>query len=456
MASRPDLDYNREFIADIKSDMPKKQIMEKWSCSSGFVVARRERHGGPRMVRVSPAQKVESAIAADDAKVEPVEFVDDSHDPEKGSSYTRMAATAWGEDDWREFLRQKGTDPDSVVFNFGVTSNPGGGYWNKLNNVRPKTAGKDGTPAWPVIRQATPILLAVQEIPSRPARDGLSLSLKCADPQIGFRALSDGTYEEFHDWRAMDVFVEVCRLEQPESIVILGDFLDLPSQGKYVQEAGFARTTQMALDAGYIFLSMLRAVCPDAEIVLIEGNHDKRMQNFIEQNALAAFGLRRAGMPDEWPVMSLQSLLRLDELRVQYMDAYPAAAHWDDDTTRNIHGTRANSKGSTMSQYANDLPHINTWAGHTHRTEIVYKTVLGHRGEPIESYAANPGCLAKTDGTVPSVHGALHVDGSSARVVEDWQQGFGALLYDGKGQSWPQVYRIREGRTLYGGKLIAA
>ena len=384
------------------------------------------------------------------------EYLNDTVDPIKGSTYTRLADTAWGEREWRDFLRLKGTDPDTVTFSFGVTSNPAGGYWNKLLNVRPKTAATGGGPDWPVIQPAAPVHVNVPNIPTRPARNGLKLSLKAADPQIGYRALPNGTYQPFHDEAAMAVFTEVCRLEQPDSIIILGDVLDLPSQGKYVQEAGFARTTQMALDTTHEWLATLRAVCPDARIVVIEGNHDKRMQTFIEQNALAAFGIRQAGTPDGWPVMSIPFLLRLPELNIEYQDAYPAATHWDDDTTRNIHGTRANSRGSTMSQYSADLPHINTWAGHTHRTEIVYKTVMGARGEPIESYSANPGCLCRTDGAVPSVHGALHGDGTSARIVEDWQQGFGALLYDGHGNSWPQVHRIRDGRTLYNGRLIGA
>ena len=345
--------------------------------------------------------------------------------------------------------------PETVTYTHGVTSDPHTGrFWNKLNNVRPIDAADSGGPAWPVIERATPTEVIVAGRPPTPARDGLLLSMKSADPQIGFRALPDGTFEAFHDWEAMMVFAEVCRQEQPESIIILGDFLDLAAQGKYTQEAGFARTTQAAFNDAHRWLAILRAACPNARIVIIEGNHDKRMQNYVEANALAAFGLTRANMPDEWPVMSLPFLLRLGELEIEYVDAYPAATHWDDDTTRNIHGTRANSKGSTMSQYSNDLPHINTWAGHTHRTEIVYKTVLGARGVPIESYSANPGCLCKTNGTVPSVHGALHADGTSASVVEDWQQGFGSLLYDGNGRSWPQVHRIRDGRAIYNGKLI--
>lgn len=376
------------------------------------------------------------------------------HDEATGvSEFSEWAEKPWGKSDFEEFVIAKGEDLANVTLAYGVTSAPNGGFWNKLM-VRPKSVSPaDIEPKWPVIQPAAPVIVRFDSRPVRPARDGLKLSLKCADTQIGFRELPDGTREAFHDWDAMNVFVEVCRQEQPETIVILGDFLDLPSNGKYIQEAGFARMTQPAIDDGHLFLSMLRGVCPNSEIHLVEGNHDKRLQNFIELNALAAYGLRRANMPDEWPVMSLQNLLRLDELDIVYYDAYPAAVYWENEDTQNIHGTRANSKGSTMSQYIHELPHINTWAGHTHRVEVIYRSVKGPRGEAIESYSANPGCLAKTDGTVPSVHSALHSDGTSAKVVEDWQQGFGSLLYSAT-EAWSQVWRIKNGKAFYNGRVI--
>jgi predicted phosphodiesterase len=379
-----------------------------------------------------------------------------THDQATGvSNFNEWGDKAWGKEDFEKFVVSKGEDLDKVTLLYGVTSAPGGGFWNKLM-VRPKAAlREDAEPAWPVVQPAAPVDIHVPAgIDLSPRRDGMKLSLKSADPQIGFRMLPDGTYEEFHDWKAMLLFVEVCRQEQPDTIIILGDVIDMPSQGKYVQEPGFANTTQKAIDETHVWLSMLRAVCPKAIIVVIEGNHDKRLQNFIQLNAMAAFGLRKANMPAAWPQLSIPNLLRLDELNIRYEDAYPAAVYWDDEDTQNRHGTRANSKGSTTSQYIHELPHLNLWVGHTHRTEITYRTVIGRHGEPLERYSANPGCLCKTDGTVPSVHGALHHDGTSARVVEDWQQGFGSLLY-GKGESWPQVHRIKDGSAIYNGRLIS-
>lgn len=372
-----------------------------------------------------------------------------------GDSYVRFSQEPWAFEDYRDFIREQGQDPDTVTFTWGWTSNPTGGFWNKLNNVRPVSATA-GEPQWPVIQPADRVLVSVPSLVTdlMPRIGGWKLSIKCADTQIGYRNLPDGTLDPFHDDKAMDLFVRVCAEYRPDKITILGDFLDLPSQGRFAQEAAFANTTQLAINRGHRFLAELRAVCPDAEIILIEGNHDLRMQRFIESNALAAFGLKQANIPESWPVMSLPFLLRTDELNITYVDAYPAATDWDNDLTRNIHGTRANSKGSTMSQYVHELPHVNTWAGHTHRAEIVYRTVLGARGEAIESYAANPGVLCRTDGAVPSVKGATGVSGIPERVVEDWQQGFGMLYYTDT-ESWPQVHRIKDGRTIIGDRVLA-
>ncbi|MBT2537211.1 hypothetical protein [Arthrobacter sp. ISL-69] len=373
----------------------------------------------------------------------------ETHRPDGTADYVRYSERPWGYEDYRKFIASTGQDPDTVTFTWGWTSNPSGGCWNKLNNVRPIMAGAETGPAWPVIQPAEPVAITVPDRPSGPAR-GMRLAIKGADTQIGYRLHPDGTMDPFHDDAAMDVFVTVCRQYQPDKIQILGDFLDLASQGRFAQEAAFAQTTQHALNAGHVFLAKLRASCPDAEIVVIEGNHDKRMQNFIETNAVAAFGLKRAGLPESWPVMSLPYLLRLDELNIQYVDAYPAATDWDNDTTRNIHGTKANSRGSTTAQYVTELPHLNTWAGHTHRVEVTYRSVTGARGQAVESYSANPGCLCRVDGAVPSVNGAIGADGSAAHVVENWQQGFGFAYYNDT-ESWPHVYRIRDGRALING-----
>ncbi|SJN20837.1 AsnC family protein [Mycetocola reblochoni] len=61
----------------------------------------------------------------------------ETHNPDGTSSYVRYSERPWGYNDYRDFIRTVGQDPDNVTFTWGWTSNPAGGFWNKLNNVRP-------------------------------------------------------------------------------------------------------------------------------------------------------------------------------------------------------------------------------------------------------------------------------------------------------------------------------
>lgn len=65
----------------------------------------------------------------------------EQHNPDGTSNYVRFSEKPWGYDDYVDFIREKGMDPDRTTFTWGWTSNPYGGFWNKLNNVRPAGAG---------------------------------------------------------------------------------------------------------------------------------------------------------------------------------------------------------------------------------------------------------------------------------------------------------------------------
>jgi hypothetical protein len=192
-----------------------------------------------------------------------------------------------------------------------------------------------------------------------PAKDAF-----CVMDLIGLLANNNAYYMPFHDEAAMDVALQITNWlyhnDRVDGVINLGDFLDLPSQGRFEQEAAFAGTTQKAFDRGHKFLQEQRAAAgPQAEIVLIEGNHDRRMEKFVMINAARAWGLKRANI-DELPVMSIPYLLRLDEIGVEYIDAYPAGSYWLTENLRAIHGSKVRSGGSTAAAYTNADPHIST------------------------------------------------------------------------------------------------
>lgn len=314
-------------------------------------------------------------------------------------------------------------------------------------------------PAWPVVQQAKPTTIKSGDRKNRAPLKGWETAVILPDPQIGYRMYENGELDPYHEEAAMDVAIQIIEYLDHEvgveQVVNLGDFLDLPQQGKYDQEPMFAHTTQLAVDAGHTFLAQQRAAAPDAKIVVIEGNHDRRMQKFITLNAMSAFGLKRANIPDSWPVMSLPYLLRLDELDIDYIDAYPAGAHWINEKLRAIHGDKVRSNGSTAAGYTNEMPHISTIFGHIHRQEIQSRTTFDRLGK-IKSMAISPGCLCRVDGAVPSVKGSTHIDGRPATYYENWQQGISVVTYKPEGSFHVELVHIDDGKTLYRGQEFKA
>ena len=312
-------------------------------------------------------------------------------------------------------------------------------------------------PAWDPVERAQPVVLAAPK-KVLPKKSKHTVHIAFPDPQIGYRDLADRK-DPYHDEAAMDVALQIAswleETDRVDTLINLGDFLDLPSQGRFDQEAAMANMTQAAFDRGHLFLQQQRqAVGPKAKIVLVEGNHDRRMEKFIAANALSAFGLKRANT-NELPTMSIPYLLRLEEIGVEYIDAYPAGAYWITDRLRAIHGNKARSNGSTAAAYTNADPHISTIFGHSHRLEIQSRTVFNRDGA-IRTTAVSPGCLCRVDGAVPSVNGSTHIDGSPAKYYENWQQGVAVITVEPDGEFYTELIQIKDGVAWFRGRKFTA
>ena len=313
------------------------------------------------------------------------------------------------------------------------------------------------SPNWKPVEKAKPVIIQAPK-PAKKLNSKHTVHVALPDPQIGFRDLG-GRLDPFHDESAISVALQITAwLEENDrldTVINLGDFLDLPAQGRFEQEAAFASTTQAAFDRGHLFLQQQRAaVGPKAKIVLVEGNHDRRMERFITANALSAYGLRRANTA-ELPAMSIPYLLRLEEIGVEYIDAYPAGAFWITERLRAIHGNKARSNGSTAAAYTNADPHISTIFGHAHRLEIQSRTVFNRDGA-IRTTAVSPGCLCRVDGAVPSVNGSTHVDGSPAKYYENWQQGIAVITVEPDGEFYTELVQIKDGVAWFRGRRFTA
>lgn len=310
-------------------------------------------------------------------------------------------------------------------------------------------------PEWPVVAQAKPTGVKAPRR-KKASRKGYKTALILPDPQIGFRATAEGL-DPFHDESAMAVAMQLVAELKPDKIVNLGDLLDLPCHGTYAQEPAFANTTQAAVDRAHAFLAAQRAVVPDADIELHEGNHDRRLPNHIQANAAASMHIRQANIPEAWPVLSVPHLLRLDELGISYIDGYPAGESWINDRLVCRHAPpKFTSAGSSALKSIED-ERVSTIFGHVHRIELVHRTRPKRDGYT-QNFAASVGCLCRIDGAVPSAKASVDTKGAPVLThPENWQQAVGVVTYeDGDKPFSLEIVPIISGQAIFRGTPYAA
>jgi hypothetical protein len=280
-------------------------------------------------------------------------------------------------------------------------------------------------PEWPVV-QPGPVVRLPKVTAAVPV-DGWQTCVVLPDIQIGYFRNAEGL-EPTHDEQALSVALSIVKAAKPSLIVLVGDNADLPELSKYRLSPAYALTTQATIDRATTLCAQLRAAAPDARIVWLAGNHEERLPNYILDNAKAAFGIRTGNTPESWPVLSMPYLCRMDEYGVEYVPGWPASHHWITPRLKVIHGDKHRSNGSTASMYLGSEK-TSVIFGHIHRREYAARTRDDHDG-PREVMAASPGCLARTDGAVPSTKGGLDLDGRPVYRSEDWQCGLAVVPFD--------------------------
>lgn len=152
--------------------------------------------------------------------------------------------------------------------------------------------------------------------------------------------------------------------------------------------------------------------------VSITGNC--RLEKNIMQNAISAYGLKSATDLNGPPLLSVEKLLGLDSLDIEYHREYPSGRVVLNDNLICIHGEIAKSEsGATVSSVVKDA-RVSIIQGHIHRYEVAYKTLWSGDGSAHIYSAASFGCLCKIDpGAVPGF-----------KAYQNWQQGVGLVHYE--------------------------
>ena len=210
----------------------------------------------------------------------------------------------------------------------------------------------------------------------------------------------------------------LCRFledEQPDRIICAGDLLDFPDISRHRTIPGdkWDASVNECLQAGYELLSDYRHAAPDAQIDLLPGNHDVRLAHKVIDQTERLWDIRAAG--EDIPALSLQKLLHLDRLHINFVDE----TDWKRAkvqinrrlTVRHGVSTKKNPGPSLLASLGHS-----TIQGHSHRTSQYFGTSWTVDG-PEFRVAAETGCLCE-------IEDGLGYAGDSA----DWQAAFLRVL----------------------------
>ncbi len=229
----------------------------------------------------------------------------------------------------------------------------------------------------------------------------------------------------FHDKRLNGLFCDWLEYNQPDQGILIGDTVDYPDVSRHRKTPEVMASLNECTQAGYDLLYGYVESSPDTDWTKLVGNHDWRLHNFIVDQAPELHDIRRASNGEKNPpILSVDYLLRLDELGIEYVE--PPYGNWElgqVNVTKHLaarHGWIA-KKGSGVTALAT-LEHLgySVVVGHTHRQSKVYKTTYDIEDKPTTLTAVEAGCMCRTD--------------LGYAVKPDWQQGFAtATLHpDGK------------------------
>lgn len=255
-----------EFIADLESDMTGDDIATKWDIH-------------PTTARKWRRKFIEDGVLVDrKAPADKGAGESETHNPDGSADYVRFSETAWGHDDYRAFIQSKGQNPDEVTFTWGWTSNPAGGFWNKLNNVRPIATSTEETIDWTA---AAKFVEGFTYIPAK--REFLvdSAILQPTDEQWGKTDFNGGTPEtEERVLNSYAAFADYIREHRPRRVLLArtGDGIENTCSTNSQRDTNDLDVPHMLVQSFKMDLQSLKMIAPLVEEVIdarVTSNHGR-------------------------------------------------------------------------------------------------------------------------------------------------------------------------------------
>lgn len=193
------------------------------------------------------------------------------------------------------------------------------------------------------------------------------------------------------DKEALNLAVSFIRDEKPDTIVLNGDILDADNLSDFLRNPVKKDSLLSEIEATKSFLSILRVICPYANIVFIEGNHEDRLRKLLWKHPIIL---------SLTPNVTFQSILDLDLFRIKWLPYGDQFVYRKCVFTHGVKTSKACGVDNIISYGGSGT------SGHTHRLTLSGKTVLGNTFYWVES-----GCLC-------------NLKPDYVKGIADWQHGF--------------------------------
>lgn len=208
------------------------------------------------------------------------------------------------------------------------------------------------------------------------------------------------THRPYHDKRAWGLMLKVARQLKPETVVVLGDFADcfgVSSHSKDPRRAMRLDSEIEDVNLGLDELDSLKA----KEKIFIAGNHEDRLQRFLQDSA-----------PELFNLIDIPRLLKLKARGWEYVP------YKSDTKVGKVHFTHdvGHAGRSSVFQCLDTFQHSNV-TGHTHRLAYV-----------VEGNALGEHKISAQFGWLGDVKQADYMH--RAKANKNWALGFGIGYLD--------------------------
>lgn len=226
----------------------------------------------------------------------------------------------------------------------------------------------------------------------------------------------------YEDKKALEVLYKFIKWFKPKTVFIMGDLLDCYAISRFTKDPKGKLNFKQEIDSARSILQTIREVSGSAKIYYLRGNHELRMQRYLWNRAEELSGL---------PEMTIQSLLHLDKLNIEYVEKgmmmYKGVMI--------KHGTIVRQYAGYSAKAEYEKNGCSGVSAHTHRSAIYMHSNSGGDFKWMEC-----GCLCSLD--------QEYMEGQKP----NWNQGFGVGYFKNNSKRYQlDLINIIDNKALYNG-----